>query len=243
MPGLTARTAPFSTEPELVQLPVSGETPVRWRRSAQARRVSLRIDLRAGAVVLTLPSRASRAAGLALLRANDGWVADRLAALPDAIRFADGASVPLDGEPHRIRHVPDGRRGVWIENNELLVSGEEAFLPRRLSDFLRAEAKRRLCARIAAATGTGAPAPRRVVIKDTSSRWGSCSSDGTVMLSWRLVMAPPPVQQYVVAHELAHLRHLDHGPAFWALVDQLSPHRADAESWLKRFGSMLLRTG
>ena len=85
--------------------------------------------------------------------------------------------------------------------------------------------------------------PSRLAIKDTATRWGSCSSEGVVMFSWRLVMAPAAVQHYVVAHELAHLRHLDHGQGFWILVDQLTPHRLEAEAWLKRHGPALLRTG
>ncbi|MCQ8239253.1 M48 family metallopeptidase [Acetobacteraceae bacterium KSS12] len=229
---------------ERLCLPLAGEVSVRWRRNGRARRVSLRIDLRAGAVAVTLPPRAGREAGLALLREHDGWVAARLAALPAAIGFAEGALVPVEGVPHRIRHVPDGRRGVWIEADEIRVSGDPCFLGRRVADYLRREARTRLLGRVQSAVrGSGAPAPRRLAIKDTSSRWGSCSSDGTVMLSWRLLMAPPAVQDYVVAHELAHLRHLDHGTAFWRLVEQLTPHRAHAEAWLKRFGPELLRTG
>ena len=220
-----------------------GETPIRWRRSRQARRISLRIDARAGTVVVTLPPRAAREAGLELLRTHSDWVAGKLAALPGQVAFEAGESIALSGVPHRIRSVPDARRGVWIEDGEIRVSGERAFLPRRVLDFLRAEARIRLgaCARqIAAQSGLS---PKRLVIKDTSSRWGSCSSDGVVMFSWRLVMAPPEIQHYVVAHELAHLRHLDHSPNFWAQLALLTPHRTRAEAWLRRHGQALLRIG
>ncbi len=227
---------------EMLLLP-GGETWVRWRRSRQARRISLRIDTRAGTVVVTLPPRAAREAGLALLRTHSNWVAGKLAALPGQILFEAGETVTLNGLPHVIRAAPQARRGVWIEASEIRVSGEPAFLPRRVLDFLRAEAKVRLgaCAHeLAASSGLR---PKRLVIKDTTSRWGSCSSDGVVMFSWRLVMAPPDIQHYVVAHELAHLRHLDHGLQFWSLVEQLTPHRAKAESWLRLHGTALLRTG
>ncbi len=221
----------------------SGETPIRWRRSRQARRISLRIDTRAGAVVVTLPPRAAREAGLELLRIHSSWVAGKLAALPGHVMFEAGGSVALNGVPHVIRPAPETRRGVWVESGEIRVSGEPAFLARRVLDFLRNEARTTLGActrRIAAASGL---LPRRLVIKDTSSRWGSCSSDGVVMFSWRLVMAPPEIQHYVVAHELAHLRHLDHGPGFWAQVALLTPHQARAEAWLRLHGPALLRTG
>ncbi len=221
----------------------SGETPIRWRRSGQARRISLRIDARAGTVVVTLPPRTAREAGLALLRTHWDWVAGKLAALPGQVAFEAGESIALSGVPHVIRPVPEARRGVWAEAGEIRVSGERAFLARRVLDFLRGEARVTLglCARrIATASGLR---PRRLVIKDTSSRWGSCSSDGVVMFSWRLVMAPPEIQHYVVAHELAHLRHLDHGAQFWNEVARLTPHRVHAEAWLRRHGAALLRIG
>lgn len=229
-------------QPELLLLP-AGETPVRWNRCRRARRVSLRIDPRAGNVVVTLPPRASREAGLALLHAHADWVAGRLAALPGRISFSDGALIPLGGTLHLIRHDPSARRGVWIQDGEIRVSGEIGFLPRRVSDFLRLEARLRLSDLVQQIGAPLALLPRRLSIKDTATRWGSCSSEGVVMFSWRLVMAPAEIQHYVVAHELAHLRHLDHGRAFWTLVDALTPFRLPAETWLKRKGPTLLRTG
>ncbi|MGI4955858.1 MAG: M48 family metallopeptidase, partial [Janthinobacterium lividum] len=98
----------------------------------------------------------------------------------------------------------------------------------------------------AMALEAGQPAglrPRRVVVKDTRTRWGSCTADGTVMLSWRLLLAPEAVQRYVVAHEVAHLRHMNHGERFWALVRELTPHRAAAEAWLRSRGAGLQRMG
>lgn len=227
---------------ELLSLP-QGKARVQWRRSPRARRISLRIDPRHGAVVITLPPRGSRAAGMALLMDHAAWVAERLAALPGATAFAHGASVPLSGVPHRIRHVPAGRGGAWLEQGEIHVAGAVEFLPRRVEDFLRAEARRRLGVLVAAKAGTLGLRPRRITIKDTRSRWGSCSPDGCLMFSWRLVMAPATVQDYVVAHEVAHLRHMDHGPRFWALVDTLTPHAVAAIPWLRDHGGGLLRIG
>jgi predicted metal-dependent hydrolase len=177
---------------------------------------------------------------LALLNAHAGWVASRLAALPCVPPLADGGTVPINGVPHTIRHVP-GQRGTWLAANVLHVSGEPEFLPRHINDFLRAEAKRRLGGQAVAKSARAGLAATRVSVRDTHSRWGSCSPAGALMFCWRIVMAPPFVQDYVVAHEVAHLRHLDHGPDFWALADALSPHRHKAVTWLAKEGPWLLR--
>ena len=206
-------------QPETLALP-SGLARVEWRRSSRARRVSLRIDPTGGAVVVTLPIRATRKAGMALLMGHAEWVSSRLAALPEAIRFAEGATVPIAGVPHRIRHAPTAKGGAFLLGQELHVTGAREFLSRRVRDFLRKEAQRRLGALVAAKAGLIGVVPKRVTMKDTTSRWGSCAPDKSLALCWRLVMAPAFVQDYVVAHEVAHLRHMNYGPKFWALVNQ-----------------------
>jgi predicted metal-dependent hydrolase len=221
----------------------TGPTQVIWRRSARARKISLRIDPRAGSVIVTLPPRATQAAGMALLRDNAVWVAERLARLPNRILLADGVVMPIDGLPHCIRHVPSGRGGAWLERGELLVSGAPEFLARRAADFLRAEARRRLSALAVAKAAAAGLSPRRIIVKDTHTRWGSCTADGTLMFCWRLVMAPPHVQDYVAAHEVAHLRHMDHGRGFWTLVAQLTPNKPAAKHWLDTEGPGLMRVG
>jgi predicted metal-dependent hydrolase len=180
---------------------------------------------------------------MALLMGHADWIADRLAALPEAIVFADGATVPIGGLPHRIRHAPAGRGGAFLLDQELHVTGAAEFLPRRVRDFLRSEAQRRLGGLATAKAGLIGVVPKRVTMKDTTSRWGSCAPDTSLALSWRLVMAPAFVQDYVVAHEVAHLRHMNHGPKFWALVDELTPHTKAAIPWLRAEGPRLLRIG
>lgn len=232
--------------PEVFDLP-HGPVTVHWRRSERARRVSLRIDARTGVVVLTVPARSGRAAargaGMALLTGHAGWVADRLSALPSPVAFAAGAEVTLAGVLHRIHHVPGGRGGVWLEAGAIHVSGEASFLARRVGDWLRAEARRRLAAKVVAKCTAAGLAAHRVTVKDTRTRWGSCTPDGTLMFSWRLVMAPDLVQDYVVGHEVAHLRHMNHGPEFWRLVAELTPHKAAAVDWLKVNATTLMRAG
>jgi predicted metal-dependent hydrolase len=231
---------------EILPLP-GGPARVEWRRSTRARRVSLRIDPRGGAVVVTLPPRGTRRAGMALLMNHADWVSERLAALPGHIPFEDGALVPLHGIEHRIRHIgghsTGSRGGVWLTARQINVGGDVEFLPRRVSDFLRATARDRLSALALEKADIAGVRPKRVAVKDTRSRWGSCAADRTLSFSWRLVLAPAFVQDYVAAHEVAHLRHMNHGPRFWALVEQLTPHTTTAMEWLRAEAPRLLRIG
>lgn len=228
--------------PDSIALP-NGPVPVTWRRSARARRITLRIEPRGGGVIVTVPSRASAAAAKSVLLTHRDWVADRVSRLPGAVSLGEGARVPIHGKPHAIVHRPGLRRGVSIEGAELQVAGAPEFLARRVLDFLRAHARQTLGRLAHAKAASAGLCIRRVVVKDTSSRWGSCSAERALMFSWRLIMAPPEVQDYVVGHEVAHLRHMDHSPQFWALVAQLTPHRRFATAWLAAHGAGLMRVG
>lgn len=217
--------------------------PVRWRRSARARRVSLRIDAARGDVVVTLPQRASRRQGVALLAEHAGWVMQKLGGLAPERPFEAGANVPIGGIEHAIRHESTRRGSAFIEDGALVVTGEAAFIARRVRDFLRAEALRRIV--VAArphCEGLGVT-PRAIRLKDTKSRWGSCAPDRTLAFSWRLILAPDWVLDYVVAHEVAHLREMNHSERFWALVESRSPHRSAATIWLRQHGAGLQRMG
>jgi predicted metal-dependent hydrolase len=222
---------------------LGSDVVVEWRRSSRARRLTLRIDPGLGRVVVTLPPRSSRRAGLALLQDNAAWVTDRLAALPESVVFCDGVAVPVHGVPHVIRHRIQGRGGARIEAGEIHVSGDAAFLRWRVADCLKLEAKRILTALAWEKAAAASLEPRRVLIKDTRSRWGSCAPDGTLAFSWRLVMAPAAVQAYVAAHEAAHLRHLDHSGAFWSLVAELHAGWKHDSDWLRQDGPRLMRIG
>ena len=237
-------------ESEIVKLPPppgalapAMEIPVRWRPSTRARHVSLRVCPRDGAVVVTLPPRKGRRAGLALIREHEAWVRERLAALSPIVEFAPGAALSLGGVRLVIRHDPRARGGAFLDGDVLVVTGAREFLRRRVTDFLRDEAKRRIVALVAPHAVALAVKPRAIRVKDTRSRWGSCAPDGTLAFSWRLVMAPGWVCDYVVAHEVAHLRELNHSPRFWDLVDRLTPHRDAAVEWLRVEGPALLRIG
>ncbi|MCO5147850.1 MAG: M48 family metallopeptidase [Aquamicrobium sp.] len=219
------------------------ELPLRVVENARARRLTLRIDAGGQGLRVTVPPGLRRGEVERFLERHRDWLELKLARLPDRPQVRAGVKIPLRGTPHLILHRP-GRRGtvaVALEDGApaLHVHGEEAHLPRRLADFLKREARRDiepLVARHAASVGRRAKAIR---YKDTSSRWGSCTADGTLSFSWRIMMAPPTVIDYLVAHEVAHLREMNHGPKFWALCRELCPRTDEARAWLKRNGSAL----
>lgn len=217
--------------------------PVVWRRSTRARRVSLRIDPVEGAVVVTLPQRASRRHGLELLSEHAGWIIQRLATLAPERPFEAGAKVPIGGIDHLIRHDPSRRGAAFLEEGALVVTGDPVFVARRVKDFLRAEALRRIGVAARPHAEALGVAPRAIRLKDTRTRWGSCAPDRTLAFSWRLVLAPEWVLDYVVAHEVAHLREMNHSDRFWALVEARTPHRHAATAWLRRHGAALQRVG
>ncbi len=227
--------------PNILGTPV--DCPVRWCRSTRARRVSIRIDPRAGQVVVTLPMRTARRAGMALLTTHAAWVMQRLSALAPPVEFVPGAEVMVGDMPHVIRHDPAARGGAFLDGGAIVVAGQQEFLARRVKDFLRAEAKRRIAVLAEGHAAALGAMFRTIRLKDTRSRWGSCAPDGTLAFSWRLVMAPDWVLDYVVAHEVAHLRELNHSPRFWAHVERLTPNREAAQDWLRDNGPALLRVG
>lgn len=225
-----------------------GLLTVDLRRRAAARRMTLRVSSATGAVTLTLPARADLASARTFLDAHAGWIATRLARVPVPVPFGPGAILPFRGEPHRIVHTSSPRAPTRARTEEggaaiIAVSGDEAGLPGRVRRFLQAEAKAdlgRAVLRYTEALGVGA---RRVTLRDTRSRWGSCSSAGALSFSWRLILAPPEVLDYLAAHEVAHLKELNHSHRFWALLRAMCPGTDAAEAWLKRHGNGLHRYG
>jgi predicted metal-dependent hydrolase len=221
---------------------------VRIRRHRQARRYTLRIDSASREVVLTIPPRGTVKEAREFAQKHGGWIAARLKRLPEAAPFAHGTDVPLRGVPHRIVHRRGARGTVWSESDEqggklLCVAGEAPHVDRRVGDFLKREARRDLEAasrRYAAMLGVRI---KRMAVRDQSSRWGSCSNTGALSFSWRLVLAPPYVLDYLAAHEVAHLVELNHSPRFWRLVARLYPNAERAKIWLDVHGADLHRYG
>ena len=218
--------------------------PVSIRVSPRARRVGLRIDPAERRVELVLPPGVPARTGLRFLAAKRGWIAARLEALPQPVPFVEGAIVPLLGVPHRIRRELDpAAPPVRIVDGEIRVRGDPAHLARRVRDHLVAAARAELVPRAHRLAARIGRQVARVNVRDTTSRWGSCSGGGNLSFSWRLVLAPEPVLEYVVAHEVAHLAEMNHGPHFWRLVESLTPGSAGPRAWLKRHRSRLLSYG
>jgi predicted metal-dependent hydrolase len=221
---------------------------VRVRRHRQARRYTLRIDTAARDVVLTMPPRGSLKEARDFAQKHGGWIAARLERLPKATPFAPGVEFPLRGTPHRIVHRPGERGTVWIETTEdgdacLCVAGDAPHVDRRVGDYLRREARRDLdvaVRRYATALGVRV---KRLAVRDQSSRWGSCSNSAVLSFSWRLILAPPFVLDYLAAHEVAHLVELNHSPRFWRLVARIAPDYVRAKTWLDVHGTDLHRYG
>ena len=221
---------------------------VRLRRHRQARRYTLRIQAATREVILTIPPRGTLKEAREFAQKHGGWIAARLGRLPEAAPFMHGGMVPLRGVPHRIAHRRGVRGTVWTELDAsgeplLCVAGNAPHIDRRISDFLRREAKRELetaSRRFAADLGVTV---RRVAVRDQSSRWGSCSTTGMLSYSWRLILAPSYVLNYLAAHEVAHLVEMNHSPRFWRLVQRLCPGHERAKAWLDVHGSDLHRYG
>jgi hypothetical protein len=235
---------PLPPPEELVIAHADAELPVTFVRSPRARRVSLRVDSARRRIVLTAPLRMPRDMALSFANVQGGWIAARLKRLPAARPFHDGAEVPVFGVPHRIRHRPDARGTVWLEVNEIHVAGRPEHLPRRLRDWLIAELRRRLMPLVQAKAERLQRPVKRVGLRDSRSRWGSCGPDGGLSFSWRLVFAPPEVLDYLVAHEVAHLVHKNHGPGFWAATRDLCDGPMEVpRTWLRANGEALLQYG
>jgi predicted metal-dependent hydrolase len=234
-----------ASEPAVITVEFGGDLfLVQLRRNAQARRYTLRIHSASREVVLTLPPRGSMKQAREFAHKHASWIAVRLKRLPQPAPFADGAVVSLRGVDHSIEHRPDARGTVWIESgNRLCVAGRAPYLARRVRDFLKKEAKRDLeLASKRAASALGVTF-KRVSIRDQSSRWGSCSTTGVLSYSWRLILAPSFVLDYLAAHEVAHLVEMNHSRAFWRQVARICPEFKQAKAWLDAHGADLHRYG
>lgn len=219
------------------------ELPLRIVENGRATRLTLRIDAGGRGLRVTIPPGLAREEVERFLERHQGWLETRLAKLPDRPQVRPGVKMPLRGRPHLIVHEPQIRGTVNVRQHEgedeIVVHGDLDHLPRRLADFLKRQAKRDIEALVAGHTQTIGRKAKAIRFRDTKSRWGSCTSDGTLSFNWRIMMAPPTVIDYLVAHEVAHLKEMNHGPNFWALCKELCPRTEEARAWLKRNGGAL----
>ncbi len=222
-------------------LPGSPPVEVHLKRSARARRFSLRVSRLDGKVTLSMPLRARDGEALAFLRGHEGWLRETLQAMPDSrVRPVGlGSVIPVEGRDLVL--TAGSGRGVRVEGDRLLVPGDPARAGVRVAAWLKVLARDRLAAASTRYAGLVGRSYSSLALRDTRSRWGSCSPEGRLMYSWRLVMAPPAVLDYVAAHEVAHLVELNHSPAYWAVVDRIHPGWKAQRAWLHQHGQTLHR--
>lgn len=220
----------------MTELTLKGEPEIRvvLRRSAQARRMTLRLSALDGRVTLTVPPHVRLDEAVAFARKKERWLRSGLGVVPEPVAVGDGTLLPLEGRP-----VP-----VIIRSGQKTLIGTEVVSApsvRALGAGLKTLARDRLAAAVDVHAATLGQKVASLTLRDTRSRWGSCSSAGRLMFSWRLIFAPPEVLQYVAAHEVAHLEHMDHSPVFWRVVERLYGDHRPARSWLRREGATLHR--
>lgn len=214
--------------------------------SPRARRVALRLDSKARIVHLVVPPRFNRRKALAFAQAHKDWIADKITALPAPVPFTHGQAIPVLGRERNICIIFDStlkKTTLKLDSDEIHVKTNQNDPSLRITRFLKAKARAEMTALAhdkAARTGKTVKA---IQMRDTKSRWGSCSPDQSLNFSWRLIFAPYEALDYLVAHEVAHLTHMNHGPQFWALCEELSADYKAGKSWLRAHGHTLLRYG
>lgn len=221
---------------------------IRLRRHRRARRYTLRIHPSDREAILTMPPRGTIADAKDFAQRHGGWIAARLGRLPKAAPFRPGVTVPLRGVAHRIAHRTGSRGTVWVETRDsgervLCAAGGIEHIDRRVHDYLKREARRDLQKSVDVYAAQLGVRVTRLSIRDQSSRWGSCTSSGSLSFSWRLILAPPYVLDYLAAHEVAHLVEMNHSPRFWKVVARIFPKVEQAKNWLDVYGNDLHRYG
>ena len=237
------KPAPEPPEAELVFESGGRQRPLQVRRMAQARRMRLSVDPRDGGVRLIVPARTSLRVALKWVESKRGWIEAALDALPRARPIEPGIVIDVAGEPLLIELVANGRI-VRRDGGRLIVPHPPELMAGRVTRWLKKAALDRLEAETLRFAGLAGAKPGRVSIGDPRARWGSCSANGDIRYSWRLILAPPAVLEATVAHEVAHLLHMDHSRDFHAAVTRLLGRDPSAErAWLQQHGRELYWLG
>ena len=208
--------------------------------SPRAKRLTLRIDAGCRQAVLTLPPHCSQRSVLDFVERHSDWIDNNLRNLPESATFRNGEIISILGCEYQICHCPQSR-GIRLHEGRLEVSGQEEFLHRRVKDFLKklaAEQFQILSRQKASLLNCKV---NKITIKDTKSRWGSCSTRNNINYNWRVILAPKTVIDYLISHEVAHLKHQDHSRDFWNCVRSLCPNCAQGRLWLRRHGKELFK--
>ena len=234
----------WSTARSEAALEAALPAPIEIRPMRNARRLRLRFDEVSGTLKLTCPARTSRRNALAWAVDQREWIETQMARTEPSEPFANGATIPIEGRDVQIDYRAEYPRMPRLDGDVLRVGGPEAGLSRRIETFLKRRSLDVMSREVAEYCEAAGVAATGVTVGDAGTRWGSCSSAGRIRLSWRLILAPPNVRRFVVAHEVAHLVHLDHSPRFKALEARLyGPGLAAAKAELRRVGPRLKRIG
>jgi predicted metal-dependent hydrolase len=229
-----------------IHLADGGTIPVTLKREPRASRLAIRVAAHAEAVMLVVPTGTATRRALAFLESRRDWIIAQWASLPAPIRFQHEAVIPVLGRDRRLLALGPGRgrQPVFRLTDEAIeVTGDAVHLARRTRHGLMALAKPMLAAKAEIQAAKLGRRIAKVSVGDAKARWGSCSGRGDLRFSWRLMLMPEPVVDYVVAHEVAHLAEMNHGPDFWRLVETLHPGHATERAWLRRHGAEIMRYG
>ena len=226
-----------------LSLPSGTDVDLVVRRSTRAQRILLQVGQIDGGVELVVPHRATFKEALSFAEEKAEWVERRLDLVLPRVLFADGVDVPYKGDPVRIRRTGHSGTAVTCADGELLVPGREDTVSGRVRRWFREQARREIVHRASEKAERLGRQRGRITVRDQRTRWGSCSANGNLNFSWRLILAPETVLDYVVAHEVAHLAEMNHGPRFWAHVGRLCAEPEGSRAWLRARGASLHRFG
>jgi len=220
-------------------LPGDPPLTLTMRRNPRARRVSLRVSRLDGAVTLTVPPRLPLRTALDFAADRRDWIVQALELAPQAAPVVAGLSLPVLGVAYLITPT-EGVRAPRLRDGALLVAPNKPVGP-SVRAFLRTQARDSLARQAQMHAETLGVSLGAITLRDTRSRWGSCTARGDLMFSWRIAMAPAAVLDYLAAHEVAHRVEMNHSDRFWALCRRLCPDMAQHRAWLKMQGPALHR--
>lgn len=223
---------------------VDGRTlPLKIKTNKRAKRITLRIDPGGRGLSLTVPVHLPEREISEFLEKYHGWILTKLAKFPKETGLKEGGTITLRGIEHLIERTGKVRGITQASKNGpqhiLKVSGDAEHLNRRIADFFKQEARKDLERSTEYHAKILGRKYKSITLRDTRSRWGSCTSEGKLSYSWRIIMAPPFVLDYLTAHEVAHLAEMNHEPQFWQICENLCPHTQEGKKWLKKNGSLL----
>lgn len=209
-----------------------------FSQKKNTKNIRLRFDKK-GNLLLTAPWFCRKATALAFAEKNLEWIKNQTAQQVSSRRFRNGDVIMLLGKEYTVCHNKMHKGGILISQNQLIVGGEAEFIHRRITDFAKQQLYTYIQAKVLEMASVLHEKPQKIVLHNTSSRWGSCSSKKRMNFCWKLAFAPLFVIDYIAAHETAHLKEMNHSVQFWQTVARLNVQQAEAQIWLRKYGATL----